>query len=245
MTLEALTTDERRFVRALRNQHNIAVRTGGPTWAVFAHGDQRRRSRARLGEDAVNRLAGLGYITVRQETATAATDRQLKMAEGSDSAPCLTLERAQRPGRFGFDGLADRAFAGSGPLSVHEVKAGLALRTAVDALSQTQRVSMNWSRLALGGVDEPRKIDDAARADRTKRASAHVAAFDRICPLAERMIVRTLVIEGASISQACRRYDMDRRALIAALKRGLGHVVQARADALGGAATNRIDPLQH
>lgn len=190
------TAAARRIDRAIRSLRISGRRlmTDRGCWSV--RHDGRRRPMAKLlpadvdlllSDEMIIEAEGGGYIL------SAAAVEEVTAAEAEAPAPragswiySTANARHTREGGSGFAGLAARAKAGEGPLSVRQAAAGLRLVADVELAGRSGALTMNWD---AGPVDKQRRcgrpggLSRAARAAERRIAAIAAALEKRIFEL--------------------------------------------------------------
>ncbi|MDZ4761741.1 MAG: DUF6456 domain-containing protein [Alphaproteobacteria bacterium] len=128
----------------------------GAEWGVLAGGDRRTRPMTRLSAGSAARLIASGVVKRAPGGGFV-----LAEAAGREHAPetgpgifiVAGAPRSRRRG-VGFQGLAQRALVGEGPLSLRQMRAGVRLIADAEASLRSRGLTMNW---------------DAAPVDRVRR----------------------------------------------------------------------------
>lgn len=242
-TAEMKTLDEARLRRALR----VLQRSGRRLI-------QRRRDWAVVG--ASNAVV---FATLRQaDIALLAAEKLIVPAEGgghiaapTDIAPKVEIIPRTGPWVFdaigcircrprgaGFAGLASRAQAGEGPLTLRQAMAGLRLIADVEQSLNGERISMDWSGLVVDG--RRRRGCDGGLAHAARRARDRIARVRSEAGEALFALAWSACVERASLRALARERGVKGREV----QRRLGLALEKLAEAYDGAkayAEARVD----
>ena len=130
-----------------------------------------------------------------------------------------------KPRGVGFAGLASRAQAGEGPLTLRQAMAGLRLIADAEQSEQSERITMDWSGLVVDG--QRRRGRNGGRTHAARKARDRIARARADVGKAPFALVWSACVERASLSALARERGVRNREV----QRRLGQALEKLAAA--------------
>ena len=197
-----------RVLRLLSSGDRLLRQRPQGGWAVFAHGDLRRRPMIEVSDEVLTLLHEGGHLIasedVPQAYAVADAAQLREPVKGMMDAPVIPPARAEVQGT-GFMRLAQLARRGEGPLDKHMVLAAQRYCALQERTMRGPRLVQSWDtvggaqRAGSGSAVEAAYIHQMQDKDELRRVHA---ALDEI----QREIVQAALLNGQSLNRLERRF---------------------------------------
>jgi hypothetical protein len=209
MTADMTTLDGARVRRALRALQRSGCRlvqrrkdwavVGASNSAIFATLTQADVAML-VAENLIAPAEGGGHVAASEDT-DAKPSLEIVPRTGQwvfDAVGCTS----RKPRGLGFAGLASRAHAGEGPLTLRQALAGLRLIEDAEQSLRGERTTMDWSGLVVDG--QQRRARDGGLALAARRAKERIARVRADAGEALFALAWSACVERASIRSLAR-----------------------------------------